>query len=98
VVVPLSAGGDLPGARKRLETQLGLIEDLNASASGEIGRSDLLGAIEVALRRGPATGIILSTLPPSRSRWLRSSLPSGVRRRIDLRCVRVHDQDGAADE
>jgi len=98
VVVPLSAGSDLPGARKRLETQLGLIEDLNATASGEIGRSDPLGAIEVALRREPATGIILSTLPPSRSRWLRSSLPSGVRRRIDLPCVTVHDQDGAADE
>jgi CBS domain-containing protein len=98
VVVPLSTGGDLTGARKRLETQLGLIEDLHASASGEIGRSDPLGAIEAALRREPATGIILSTLPPSRSRWLRSNLPTGVSRQVDLPCVTVHDHDGAAGE
>ena len=98
VVVPLSAGGDLPSARKRLETQLGLIEDLHASASGEIGRSDPLGAIEAALRREAATGIILSTLPPSRSRWHQSDLAASVSQRVDLPCVTVHDPDGAVDE
>jgi chloride channel protein, CIC family len=95
MVVPLPAGGDLTAARKRLETQLGLLADLGIGASGEIGGSDPLAAIEVALRREPASEIILSTLPPGHSRWLRSDLPSGVARRIDLPCVTVHDIDNS---
>ncbi len=93
VVVPLPAGGDLTAARERLEVQLGLLQNLGVQASGEIGDSDPLAAIEFALRHEPASEIILSTLPPGRSRWLRSNLPSGVARRIDLPCVTVHDRD-----
>jgi len=91
VVVPLPSGGDLTAARERLETQLGLIDDLGAAASGEIGDADPVAAIEFALRREPAAGVIISTLPPGRSRWLRSNVPAGVARRVGLPCVTVHD-------
>jgi H+/Cl- antiporter ClcA/predicted transcriptional regulator len=93
IVVPLPTGGDLTAARERLEMQLGLLEHLGVEASGEIGSSDPLAAIEAAVRREPASEIVLSMLPPSRSRWLRSNLPSGIARRIDLPCTVVHDDE-----
>ncbi len=91
VVVPLAAGGDLTAARDQLEMQLGLLADLGAASSGEIGDADPLAAIEHALKRETAEGIVLSTLPPGSSRWLRSNLPAGVARRVDVPCVIVHD-------
>jgi CIC family chloride channel protein len=98
VVVPLPAGADLTEARDRLESQLGLLADLGVGASGEIGGSDPLAAIETAIRREPASEIILSTLPPGRSRWIRSSLANSVERRFHLPCVTVHDPDRSAPE
>ncbi|MFQ5557636.1 MAG: CBS domain-containing protein [Acidimicrobiales bacterium] len=92
VVVPLAVGGDLTAARERLETQLGLIGELGVPATGEIGDADPLAAIDAALRREHAMGVILSTLPPGASRWLRSSVPGGVSRRVDVPVVVVHDQ------
>lgn len=91
VVVPLPRGEDLGEARQRLENQLLQIEQLGASASGEVGPADPLLAIENALERAPTAGIILSTLPPGRSRWLHSDLMTRVRRRTDVECVLVHD-------
>jgi CBS domain-containing protein len=91
VVVPLAAGGDLTAAREMLEMQLGLIEELGVTGTGEVGVADPLAAIEAALAREPAAGIILSTLPPGASRWLRSNVPSGLARRISVPHVIVHD-------
>jgi hypothetical protein len=96
ILVPLAAGGDLTAARERLETQLGQLAELGFEARGEIAGSDPLTAIETALRREPATAIILSTLPPGRSRWLRSDVPTGITRRVDLPCIVVHDDDNPA--
>lgn len=97
VVVPLAVGGDLTGARDQLELQLGLLEELGVVASGEIGDADPLAAIDSALRREQAAGVILSTLPPGSSRWLRSNLPSGVARRVDLPFKIVHDEVSGTD-
>jgi len=93
VVVPLAVGADLTAARDRLEMQLGLIEELGAAASGEIGDADPIAAIEFALRREQAAGVIISTLPPNRSRWLRSNVPTGLARRVSIPCITVHDSD-----
>ncbi len=98
VVVPLAVGGDLTAARDRLEMQLGLIDGLGVAASGEIGDADPLAAIQAALKREPAAGIVLSTLPPSESRWHRSSVPSGIARRIDVPYVVVHDRDAKSSD
>jgi H+/Cl- antiporter ClcA len=93
VVVPMAAGGDLSETRERLERQLSLIEDLGVKATGEITDADPIVAIEAALKREPAAGIILSTLPPEVSRWHRSDVLSGVARRVGVSVVVVHDDD-----
>jgi chloride channel protein, CIC family len=98
VVVPLTSGGDLTEARARLEVQLGLIADLGVAATGEVGVADPVAAIEAALAREPATGVILSTLPPGSSRWLRSNVPAGVGRRISVPCIVVHDEPGESSD
>ncbi len=91
VIVPLMAGGDLTDARHRLEMQLGLIADLGAGATGEVAGADPVAAIEASVSREPAAGVILSTLPPGSSRWLRSNVPSGLSSRISIPVVTVHD-------
>lgn len=93
IVVPLPVGGDLTAARERLERQLGLIEELGVHATGEIGGADPLAAIEIALARESAAGIILSTFPPSESHWHRSRVPAGVARRIEIPSVVIHDDE-----
>ncbi|MFV2039286.1 MAG: CBS domain-containing protein, partial [Acidimicrobiales bacterium] len=93
VVVPLAAGGDLTEARERLEMQLGMIEELGVTGSGEIGDADPLAAIDAALRRESASGVILSTLAPGVSRWHRANVPAGVAHRIDVPCIVVYDDD-----
>ncbi|MEE9415596.1 MAG: chloride channel protein [Acidimicrobiales bacterium] len=91
VIVPLAAGGSLSLAREQLEMQLGLIDELGATASGEVGDADPLAAIEGAIAREPASGIVLSTLPPGESRWHRSKIPEGLPGRIDVPSVVVFD-------
>jgi H+/Cl- antiporter ClcA len=93
VIVPLPRGDDLTEARTRLENQLHLIEKLGFSASGEIGTDDPFMAIEQAVARNPVHNVILSTLPPRRSHWLHSDLVTRIRRRIDVDCIVVHDDD-----
>ncbi len=93
IVVPLPVGGDLTAARSQLEMQLAMVEEIGAAASGEVGDADPIAAIELALRREPAVGVIISTLPPGRSRWLRSNVPAGVARRVGVPCITIHDSD-----
>lgn len=93
VVVPLPVGGDLTLARQRLEMQLGLIDELGLTASGEIGDADPLAAIESAHAREEAVGVVLSMFSPRESRWYRSGVPSGVARRMSIPCVVVHNDD-----
>lgn len=93
VVVPLAAGGDLTEARERLEMQLGLIEELGVTATGELGDADPLAAIDAALRREATAAVVLSTLPPGVSRWHRAKVPSGLARRIDIPVVVVYDDE-----
>ena len=78
-------------ARERLEMQLGLIEALGVTATGEVGDGDPLVAIESALKPEPASGLVLSTLPPGSCRWHRSKVTHGMARRIRVPYVIVYD-------
>jgi len=93
VIVPLAVGGDLTLARERLELQLGLIETIGVSATGEIGDADPIAAIEACLAIEAAVGVVLSTRPARISRWQRSGVPSGIARRIDIPCVVVTNDE-----
>lgn len=84
---PPTAAREDPGralARQQLRSELARLRELGADASGEVGVSDPMDAIRLALHREPFDEIILSTLPPGISRWVAMDLPSRVRRAFKL--------------
>jgi hypothetical protein len=70
-------------ATERLEQMLALLRDEGAPATGEVGDANPLLAIDDALRHQEIDEIIISTLPPGISRWLRQDLVHRVTRRFD---------------
>lgn len=68
----------------RLHTALTRFKELDAETSGEVGDPDPLQAIADTLRERPFDEIILSTLPPGASRWLRQDLPHRVERSFSI--------------
>jgi len=76
-------------AELRLEAALARFRAVGATVDGEIGDANPLYSIEDVLRRGEFDGIILSTLPPGPSRWLRQDLPHRLARVTDLPITHV---------
>jgi hypothetical protein len=81
-------------ARIRLQTALGRFRALGADAGGEIGDERPLDAIRDAMRERAFDAVMLSTLPPGRSRWLRADLPRRIRAEFG---VPVYHVIGTAD-
>ena len=79
-------------ARERLDTALTRFRKLGARADGEVGDARPLGAIGDALRHADFDEIILSTLPPGPSRWLRMDLPHRVDRQFGILVSHVIDE------
>lgn len=75
---------DHASARERLASALERFRALGAEADGEIGDARPLDAILDALEGEDYDGIILSTLPPGASRWLRMDLISRVERAVEV--------------
>ncbi|HKX25933.1 MAG TPA: universal stress protein [Actinomycetota bacterium] len=71
-------------ATKRLEAAVARFRGLGADVEGEVGDERPLEAIADAVREREFDEIILSTLPPGLSRWLRQDLPHRVERQFDL--------------
>ena len=76
-------------ARERLEEGLARFRDLGARCDGEVGDHHPVAAIGDAVRdaanRGePFTEVLLSTLPPGPSRWLRLDVVSRAREQVDV--------------
>ncbi len=61
-------------ARRRLETALERFRKLGIEVTGEVGDGRPLQAIDDVLDREPFDEIVLSTLPPRFSRWLKLDL------------------------
>jgi hypothetical protein len=86
VLVPASPPVDHPWtegeanaiARRRLEIALDRFRKAGLEATGEVGDARPLQAIDDLLDRESFDEIILSTLPPRLSRWLRLDLPHRV--------------------
>ncbi len=76
-------------ARRRLREALARLRALGADASGEVGVADPVAAIGVVLHRQEFDGVILSTLPGHRSRWLAMDLPHRIRRSYKLPVTQV---------
>ena len=92
VVVPASPPGDHAWtegearalAQRRLDSALERFRELGAEADGSVGDSNPLLAIEDAVREQRFDEILLSTLPPGPSRWLKLDLPNRVANRFRI--------------
>jgi hypothetical protein len=71
-------------ATRRLDAAVERFRELGAEVDGEVGDERPLQAIADALQERQFDEIILSTLPPGVSRWLRQDLPHRVERQFDL--------------
>jgi hypothetical protein len=80
-------------ALRRLRAGLERFREIGADVDGEVGDHSPMEAIGDALREhGPFDEIILSTLPPGRSRWLKLDLPSRVRSAFGMPVTHVIGQ------
>lgn len=71
-------------ARKNLEAALTALRATGGTVEGRVGDASPMQAINDALLIDNYDEIILSTLPPGASRWLKQDLPDRVQRRFDL--------------
>jgi hypothetical protein len=81
--------GEVEGvARRRLDEGLAAFRAIGAEVTGEVGDANPVYAVATALRRVPAdggwAGILVSTLPAGRSRWLRLDAVSRITREFDM--------------
>ncbi len=82
-------GGATDIARQRLDAALERFRALGAEADGEVGDANPILAIEDAVRTEEFDAIILSTLPPGASRWLKRDLPHQVEARFAVPLIHV---------
>lgn len=71
-------------AARRLEEALRRFRALGATVTGEVGDHRPLEAIADVLRHRSFDEIILSTLPPGLSKWLKADLPNRVARAFTI--------------
>jgi len=76
-------------AARRLEAALRSLQDLGANISGEVGDASPVRAIADVLLHEPFDGIVLSTLPPGPSRWLRQDVVHRVQRTFAVPCTHI---------
>jgi hypothetical protein len=69
-------------AARRLHLAIERLRAAGLDVTGRLGDHDPMEAVADALLREPFDEIVLSTLPAGLSRWLRSDLPSRMRRRF----------------
>jgi hypothetical protein len=76
-------------AHKRLEEGLAKFRDIGAEVTGEIGDVNTVMAVMAWLRQHQANEIIVSTLPPGVSRWLRLDVVNRITRAVDIPVTHV---------
>jgi hypothetical protein len=76
-------------ASDRLERALAKFRELGADVGGEVGDKNPILAIQDALRNDKFDEVILSTLPPGVSRWLKLDLPTRVAGHFSLPVTHV---------
>jgi hypothetical protein len=80
-------------AEKRLEAALERFRSVGAEADGEVGdASPFLAVRDCLLADGSYDGVILSTLQPGVSRWLKQDLPHRLERTFGLPVTHVTGQ------
>jgi hypothetical protein len=72
-------------ARERLAEGLEAFADAGVPVSGEVGDENPVFAIGDVLHREHFDEVIVSTLPPGASRWLKRDLPHRIERKYGVR-------------
>jgi hypothetical protein len=86
-----SEGQSIAHARVALAEGVDHFRAEGVEVSGEIGDENPVLAVDDALRREGFDEIIVSTLPPGASRWLKRDLPHRLERRFGLPMTHVID-------
>ena len=96
VVVPAShpssawtEGQVVAMAQRRLDDALVVLGELGATVTGEVGDASPVRAVGDVLLREPIDEILLSTLPPGPSRWLRQDVIHRIERNYDVPVTHV---------
>jgi hypothetical protein len=76
-------------ARERMARSVAALRRVGVEVRAEVGDPDPNLAIEDALRVFPADEIVISTLPPGKSRWLEHDVVERTRREVDLPMTHV---------
>jgi GABA permease len=76
-------------AQRRLEEALRRFAELGATATGEVGDHRPLEAMADVVRHRDFDEIILSTLPPGPSKWLKADLPNRAARAFTIPVTHV---------
>jgi len=71
-------------AQHRLDAMLNRLRRLGADVGGEVGDPSPILAIGEKLHDRDFDELILSTLPPGPSQWLRRGVPEGIQRLFNL--------------
>ncbi|HEY3239377.1 MAG TPA: hypothetical protein VGL92_07435 [Acidimicrobiia bacterium] len=71
-------------AQHRLDGAIARLQRLGADVYGEVGDPSPIVAIGDVLRHREFDELILSTLPPGPSQWLRRGVPEGIAQRFHL--------------
>jgi hypothetical protein len=85
-------GGAHAVAEKRLEAALERFRAIGAEADGEVGDTSPMLAVRDCFLVGAYDGVILSTLPPGASRWLKQDLPHRLERTYGIPVTHVTGQ------
>ncbi|MPY95764.1 MAG: hypothetical protein GEV08_22735 [Acidimicrobiia bacterium] len=78
-------------AQERLDEQLWQLRAVGADPTGEVGEPEPVDAIAAVLERSSFDEILLSTLEPGISRWVKMDLPSRLERRFGLPITHLHE-------
>jgi hypothetical protein len=84
-------------AQRRLIAALTAFGALGADVTGEVGDASPIRAIADVLLEEPFDEIILSTLPPGPSRWLRQDVVHRIQRTFAVPCTHIVADPESAD-
>jgi hypothetical protein len=76
-------------AERRLEGALERFRGFGALVEGEVGDPSPMLCIRDAIRDEEFEAVILSTLPPGPSRWLKQDLPHRIERNLGMKVIHV---------
>jgi hypothetical protein len=79
-------------AEKRLEAALERFRGVGCEVDGEVGDASPMLAVRDCLMAGGYDEVILSTLPPGASRWLKQDLPHRLERKYGVTVTHLTGQ------